>query len=143
MSQVNSYSFLFLFLLVSLSCSQKSKKERPEEHPHSMDSSVELKQEAEITLCDGTVNRQHFHLIKIYQMKFNPDILNVQRGDTVVWVNCDIVDHDITEEKKKRWQSPSLATTKSWQKIVTESADYYCSIHLVMKGKLVVAKEGI
>jgi len=71
-------------------------------------------------------------------MQFQPASLTVQKGDTVVWVNHDIVAHDVTEEKSKRWSSGPLAPGASWSMVVTESADYYCSIHVVMKGKLVV-----
>jgi plastocyanin len=52
--------------------------------------------------------------------------------------NGDIVNHDVTEEKDKVWNSGPLAPGESWSLVVTENTDYYCSIHLVMKGKLIV-----
>ena len=76
--------------------------------------------------------------VEIKQMKFQPASLTVQKGDTVIWTNHDIVMHDVTEEKSKAWTSGPLAPGQSWSLVVTESADYYCSIHLVMKGKLTV-----
>jgi len=60
--------------------------------------------------------------------------LNV--GDTVTWVNNDFVDHDITEEKNKLWSSSALKPGNKWSRIITENTDYFCSIHVVMKGKL-------
>ena len=78
------------------------------------------------------------YTIEIKAMKFQPAELVVQKGDTVVWVNKDIVAHDVTEEPGNVWRSPALATGQSWTFIVTESANYYCSIHVVMKGKLLV-----
>ena len=71
-------------------------------------------------------------------MQFQPAELIVQKGDTVVWINRDIVAHDVTEEPNKGWTSSVMPTGKSWSLVVTQSADYYCSIHVVMKGKLIV-----
>lgn len=76
--------------------------------------------------------------VEIKQMQFQPASLTVQKGDTVIWTNRDIVTHDVTEEKYKRWTSGPLAPGQSWSLVVTKSADYYCSIHLVMKGRLIV-----
>jgi len=78
------------------------------------------------------------HTVEIKQMKFQPAELVVQKGDKVVWINNDIVAHDVTEESRKAWTSLLMPVGKSWSMVVTESADYYCSIHVVMKGKLVV-----
>ena len=78
------------------------------------------------------------HTVEIKQMKFQPTELIVQKGDTVVWINRDIVAHDVTEKPNKAWSSSSMPTGKSWSLVITQSADYYCSIHVVMIGKLVV-----
>lgn len=78
------------------------------------------------------------HTVEIKQMKFHPAELIVQEGDTVVWINQDIVAHDVTEESSKAWTSSLMPVGKSWNLVVTQSADYYCSIHVVMKGKVVV-----
>ena len=90
--------------------------------------------------CSGETAK---HIPKVYtveikQMKFHPAELIVQKGDTVVWINNDIVAHDVTEESGKAWTSSLMPVGKSWSLVVTQSADYYCSIHVVMKGKLVV-----
>ncbi len=76
--------------------------------------------------------------VEIKQMQFQPASLTVQKGDTVIWINHDIVAHDVTEETSKRWTSGPLAPGESWSLAVTQSEDYYCSIHVVMKGKLIV-----
>ena len=78
------------------------------------------------------------HTVEIKQMKFQPAELIVQKGDTVVWINNDIVAHDVTEEPDKAWTSSVMPVGESWSLVATQSADYYCSIHVVMKGKLVV-----
>ena len=81
------------------------------------------------------------HHVEIIQMKFQPAELTVKKGDTVVWTNRDIVAHDITEAKGRLWTSGPLATGGSWSSVVTQNADYFCSIHVVMKGKLIVEQE--
>ena len=48
------------------------------------------------------------HTVVIQQMKFTPADLTVNEGDTVTWVNKDIVDHNVTEEKNKEWASSNL-----------------------------------
>lgn len=78
------------------------------------------------------------HTVEIKQMKFQPEELTVQKGDTVVWINNDIVPHDVTEASKKAWTSSLMPVGAPWSLIVNESADYYCSIHVSMKGKLIV-----
>ena len=83
-------------------------------------------------------NTSSFHTIEIKQMKFQPNELKLHKGDTVLWINKDITDHDVTEETKKAWTSSKLPMGKSWSKVIEESANYFCSMHVVMKGKLIV-----
>ena len=78
------------------------------------------------------------HLVEIKAMQFQPSQLTVQKGDTVIFTNKDIVVHDVTEEKNKSWTSLPLSANQSYSMVVNESADYYCSIHPVMKGRLLI-----
>ena len=75
------------------------------------------------------------HIVEIKDMKFQPEDLLVHKGDTVLWINKDIVAHDVTADNKD-WTSAPLANEASFKKEITESASYYCSIHVVMKGKV-------
>lgn len=77
------------------------------------------------------------HIIEIKDMKYQPAELTVNKGDTVIWINKDIVPHDVAEINKA-WTSPLLMTGDTWKKVITKSDSYYCSIHVVMKGKLIV-----
>lgn len=79
------------------------------------------------------------HTVEIKDMKFQPSVLKVHKGDTVIWINKDIVPHDITEDKKG-WASPPLINEASWKKVITKSDSYFCSIHVVMKGKLILVE---
>lgn len=78
------------------------------------------------------------HTVEIKQMRFEPAELTVQKGDTVIWVNHDIVVHDVTEDPGKAWSSAEIQTGEAWYMVATASTDYFCSIHHVMKGKIVV-----
>ena len=71
-------------------------------------------------------------------MQFNPAELTLQKGDTVVFINNDLVVHDITQEPDKTWTSSNLSPGQSYKMAVGVSTDYYCSIHPTMKGKLIV-----
>ena len=75
-------------------------------------------------------------VVEIKKMKFEPEELQIHKGDTVVWINHDLVAHCITEEKSKAWTSGALPDDSSWKKVFTQDVDYFCAIHLVMKGKI-------
>lgn len=75
--------------------------------------------------------------VVIELMKFIPEEITVNKGDTILFINKDIVAHDVTEVNKA-WASPTLANGDSWKMEATKSADYFCSIHIIMKGKIIV-----
>ena len=78
------------------------------------------------------------YIIEIKKMKFIPQELILNKGDTVIWINKDFFSHDVTELKNKEWSSSEMEKGASWKKVITKSADYYCSLHVVMKGSLLV-----
>jgi plastocyanin len=80
---------------------------------------------------------EHIHTIEISKMKFNPEELTVHAGDTVVWINNDMTNHCITEANKE-WTSSTLVPGQSFKKAITKNVEYYCAIHMVMKGKILV-----
>lgn len=136
---------LFFFLIVAvvfLACSDgrndiaSNTPEVTEEATQAGDDSTALVSSGSGTL--PVVNRPHYHTVEIKQMKFIPQELTVARGDTVVWVNNGITAHDVTAQPQPTWTSSSMPVGGSWKMIIDESSDYYCSIHVVMKGKLVV-----
>lgn len=90
-----------------------------------------------LSSCSETI-RHRAYTVEIKQMQFQPATLTVEKGDTVVFVNHDLVVHDVTEASTGAWTSSPLPVDSSWRFVVTGTADYYCSIHKVMKGKLVM-----
>jgi len=76
--------------------------------------------------------------VVISQMKFQPDVLYVNKWDTVVWVNEDMVGHDVTQLPDKTWTSDTIQPGYNWRSVVRENTDYFCSIHPTMKGKVII-----
>ena len=127
----------FVFLMTG-SCSSRNETPQPEDYGTGEEENGNASAPTRTAEVEALRNTATFHTVLIKQMKFDPDKLNLHKGDTVLWINKDITDHDVTEETKRRWTSSTLATGKSWMKVISEDADYFCSIHVVMKGKLVV-----
>ena|SRR5687768_17597748 len=122
------YGFFVLFVLFLMNgCNSSSNND-----------TTEFIKGENVKLDSAPKNTSSFHTVEIKQMKFQPNELKLHKGDTVLWINKDITDHDVTEETKKAWTSSKLPMGKSWSKVIEESANYYCSIHVVMKGKLMV-----
>lgn len=78
------------------------------------------------------------HTIIIENMRFSPDTLNIQPGDTVEWINRDMFTHDITSENNREWTSGLLETGDRYKKVVDEEFDYLCSLHSSMTGIVIV-----
>ncbi len=74
------------------------------------------------------------HVIEIKQMKFVPEQITVQPGDSIKWINKDIVSHNVAEEESELWKSKNLETGDTFSIKVSETASYLCTIHPVMKG---------
>lgn len=76
--------------------------------------------------------------VYIAGMKFKPAQLWINQWDTVVWINNDIVAHDVTEYPDKTWSSDSIQPGQSWEKVFGDSVDYFCSIHPTMRGSIMI-----
>ncbi|HEY4150288.1 MAG TPA: plastocyanin/azurin family copper-binding protein [Chitinophagaceae bacterium] len=78
------------------------------------------------------------YTVEIKDMQFLPDTLVVKKGDKVIFVNRDMVNHCVTEEGSNAWTSAAIPGGEDWMLVVEKSANYYCAIHKVMKGKIIV-----
>jgi plastocyanin len=119
-----------LIILLLFSCTPSSKNDS--------ESKNESYSEEDIPEPPRQEDEAKTHIIEIKQMKFEPAELKVHKGDRVLWINKDITDHDVTEFSKKAWASSPLSTGQSWSMTVTHSEDYFCNLHQVMKGKIIV-----
>lgn len=86
--------------------------------------------------CDTPVPAPQSYKVDITGMKFVPATITAAIGDTVTWTNKDMMAHDVTEEAAKTWTSGPIAPDSSWKMVVRGTAEYYCSIHAVMKGQI-------
>lgn len=78
--------------------------------------------------------------ITIKNMAFSPAKITVEKGETVVWVNEDVVPHDVTDFINQEWTSGTLSTGQTFKKVIEKDLDYFCSIHPTMKGNIVLKK---
>ena len=78
------------------------------------------------------------HTVNIENMRFDPEELTVNAGDTVIWVNKDLVPHTATSAKEGLFDSELIESGKSWQYKVEGKGyvDYICTFHPGMKGVL-------
>jgi plastocyanin len=73
-------------------------------------------------------------------MTFQPAVLEVERGDTIIWINRDMVPHTASGTSKPDWSTGTLVQDQSGQYVPGDSGTtaYFCKLHPVMKGKLIV-----
>ncbi len=79
------------------------------------------------------------HRVIISGFQFTPENLQVNAGDTIIWINQDIVPHTATAVDKS-WDTGIIVSMGQRKLIVTESQSlsYYCFYHPGMKATLVV-----
>lgn len=80
------------------------------------------------------------HTVTIVKMKFDPANLIVNKGDTVVWINKDFYQHDVTEMTSHKWNSKPLNQGEIFSKVIKEDVKYFCNLHKVMKGTITIDK---
>jgi len=78
--------------------------------------------------------------VVIDNMEFQPAQLTIHRGDTVVWINKGIVEHNVTEDSLETWTSGDINIGETWKMTPEESFHYFCSIHPTMKGVVSVVE---
>ena len=86
------------------------------------------------------------HTVLIEGMAFKRPTLSIRPGDTVTWVNKDIVEHTATTPPlaKQPFDSRMIGAGKSWKRTFTKPGtyDYLCTYHPTMEGVVKVAAPG-
>lgn len=90
--------------------------------------------------CSKSITQPKSHTVTIFKMKFTPEHLVIHKGDTVVWINKDFYQHDVTEMTNKKWTSKPFSQGESWSKVITQDVKYYCDLHKVMTGTITIAE---
>ena len=77
------------------------------------------------------------HTVTIEGMRFQPEVLTVAPGDTVVWVNKDLVPHTATSQAGG-FDSKDIQADKSWRHTIQTTGEfaYICTFHPTMKAML-------
>ena len=96
-----------------------------------------------LVLCSTIPNRAAgapkpaTHTVTIDASTYDPEELTVNAGDTVIWVNKDLVAHTATSQAG-RFDSGAIMPGKSWKYKVNRTGDfaYTCTYHPTMKATL-------
>ena len=77
--------------------------------------------------------------ITIDNFSFTPKEITVSKGTTVTWINHDDVPHTVVSSDKK-FKSRALDTDEKYSFTFSDSGTYgyFCSVHPVMTGKVIV-----
>jgi plastocyanin len=77
------------------------------------------------------------HTVTIEGAQFQPGVLAVRAGDSIVWVNKDPFPHTVTSQAG-RFDSRQIEPDKSWTYRTAKKGDfaYVCSLHQTMKATL-------
>jgi len=82
------------------------------------------------------------HTVEIRGMEFHPAVLTVAVGDTVVWINRDIVPHTATATGTgtTKWDTGQLGQGQTGRYVVRRAGavNYTCSFHPTMHGKVII-----
>ena len=81
--------------------------------------------------------------VDIKSFAFDPKTIAITKGDTVVWTNIDAAPHTVSSDvgsAKDELDSPTLAKGDTYSHTFNELGTYayHCSIHVSMKGKIIV-----
>jgi plastocyanin len=94
-----------------------------------------------VALADGAQRRRKpaTHTVTISGMQFTPSTVTVRAGDTVVWINKDIVAHTATSSAGS-FDSRVIPPEKSWNFTFKAKGNnsYVCTYHPTMKGVVTV-----
>ena len=76
--------------------------------------------------------------VTIDKLVFSPEELKAKVGDTVAWINRDIVAHTATA--RGGWDVMIPATNESASLVLTKAGivEYYCRFHSNMKGRIII-----
>lgn len=79
--------------------------------------------------------------IDIAGFAFAPSTLNIKVGDVVIWTNSDSVIHKIASDSGTELQSSSLSNGQTYTHTFNTAGTYtyHCSIHIAMKGTVIVS----
>jgi plastocyanin len=77
------------------------------------------------------------HTVVIDSLRFDPQVVIVKAGDTIIWANHDPLPHTVTAERKQ-FDSHEIASGRSWKYTARKAGEfaYACVLHPTMKATL-------
>ena len=77
------------------------------------------------------------HTVTIDATRFQPETLTVKPGDTVIWINKDVIPHTATS-KAAPFDSGTITAGASWKTVLKTKGnfDYVCLFHPTMKARI-------
>ncbi len=98
-----------------------------------------------LTVLGGTVglvspalaSQEQEHRVVISQFDYSPKQLKARHGDTITWINEDIVPHTATANDQS-WDTGEIKPGESISLSVdnTFDTDYFCTYHPMMKASI-------
>lgn len=84
------------------------------------------------------------HIVRIESMKFTPNVISVRPGDTVEFLNTDLVPHTVTERSARAFDSGMISAKETWKLVAGEKGTllYRCIYHPDMMGRIIVGTSG-
>ena len=91
-----------------------------------------------LAACSSQDRAPQVHRVAIHGMQFVPAEVIAAPGDTIVWVNQDLVPHTATAPG--RFDSGVIASQAEWRLVVADrgTVAYGCSLHPTMKATFAV-----
>lgn len=79
-------------------------------------------------------------VIRMVDIKFDPEDATVEAGQEVCWVNEDTIDHNAVDEETGKFRSELYGKGETFTTTIDEpgTIDYVCTIHPGMTGTLTV-----
>lgn len=87
----------------------------------------------------GAAAQAETHTVVIEAMRYEPEVIEVRAGDTVVWQNRDPFPHTATAAGR-RFDSGEIGPQRAWKFKARSRGEfaYVCTLHPTMKARLVV-----
>ena len=96
-----------------------------------------------ITSCSNQTKTQVISsksdTIVINLMQFSPAKLNAVVGDTITWINKDLVDHNVSDTINRLFYSDTIKPGKTFRWVVTGEVKYICTIHPTMNAEIILS----
>lgn len=96
---------------------------------------------AQLTACanvEPQLTTALHHQITISGFEFVPEEIEVKVGDTITWVNKDVVPHNVVDISNKQVVTPDLMQGGNFSYVVNSAMSYRCGFHPSMKGSIVI-----